>query len=88
MRTEGPSARVLRGALVLGFYLAAVPVPAAEAPVPEILEPAARVDVQPGLMDEDAAETGWPLDETIFTDVEAFTVPAVPIALPEDQAEE
>ena len=35
-----------------------------------------------------AARDGFDLDESIFTGIEAYTVPAVPIALPEDQQEE
>lgn len=84
MRTD----RRLIGVALLLLSLSGVAVLRAEPPVPEILEPAARIDVQPGLLDEETADTGWPLDETIFTDIEAFTVPAVPLALPEDQAEE
>ena len=85
MRTEWP----LAGAALVLFAGLVVPAHVrAEPPVPEILEPAARVDARPGVLDEETADTGWPLYETIFTDVEAFTGPAVPIALPEDQAEE
>ena len=68
--------------------LLSMPVEAAES-LPEPVEAGAAESADSVVHEGDtAAFDGFGLDESIFTEIEPFTVPATPIALPEDQREE
>ena len=82
MRTE----KLLRPALLT--LLLSMSVEAAES-LPEPVEAGAAESADSFVHEGDAAALdGFGLDESIFTEIEPFTVPATPIALPEDQQEE
>ncbi|MEM6708684.1 MAG: hypothetical protein AAF648_07850 [Pseudomonadota bacterium] len=91
MRPDAQTGR--RVLLAMLLFLAAATARALEAPTEVLVVVDLPERVETGVAGQepvggDPSASGIDLDASVFSDVEAFTIPTIPLALPEDQREE